>query len=190
MSNSVIQTYSGLMVDLLDPKPEDFAIEDIAHALSNICRFTGHTRAFYSVAQHCVIMSRHAWSVGESKEVQTLALMHDAAEAYIGDVSRPMKRAVPSIKILDRMISAAIFKRFGIAQDEASVKAVKLLDNRMLATEKRDVLACPAVPWPGELDTPFTNPIDELWAPERAVKMFMLRFEQLASVIQQEYSTP
>ncbi len=84
-----IATYTGKQFYPLDPRPEDVCLEDIAHSLSNLCRFTGHTDTdrFYSVAQHSVICSTIV-----APEAALLALLHDAAEAYLGDISRPLKR--------------------------------------------------------------------------------------------------
>jgi len=84
---SWILTYTGKRFDTLNPKPEDICIEDIAHALSMICRFGGHCRQFYSVAQHCLLVSCNL-----PVEAELWGLMHDAAEAYVGDVVTPIKR--------------------------------------------------------------------------------------------------
>ena len=81
-----IQTFTGKQFHLLNPRPEDICIEDIAHALSMLCRFTGHTRVFYSVAEH----SMHC-SLVVPKEHRLQALLHDATEAYLGDLSAPLK---------------------------------------------------------------------------------------------------
>ncbi|HKK06533.1 MAG TPA: hypothetical protein VKA50_11875 [Gammaproteobacteria bacterium] len=83
---SWILTYTGRRVDLLDPDPATIEPEDIAHALSNMCRFNGHCRHFYSVAEH-------SWHVAllVSRENALQGLMHDAAEAYVADITRPLK---------------------------------------------------------------------------------------------------
>ena len=85
-----ITTYSGKPFFPMDPRPEEIRIEDIAHSLSMQCRFNGHTKWFYSVAQHCSIMAEAMMSDGYA-EYAFEALMHDAAEAYIGDLIRPVK---------------------------------------------------------------------------------------------------
>src|SRR5271165_7548492 len=82
-----IQTYTGRVMYPLDPRPEEINIIDIAHALSNLCRFTGHVRTFYSVAEHSVRVSQHC----DPKDA-LWGLLHDASEAYLADMSRPMKR--------------------------------------------------------------------------------------------------
>lgn len=120
---------SGAYFDLMDPAGSDFTIEDIAHALSQICRFTGHTSVFYSVAEHsvhCSFLTR--------PEDRYAALMHDAAEAFIGDVSRPLKRMLPDYKAFEESISAAIFERFGVPNPLP--KSVEVADLLMLKAEK------------------------------------------------------
>src|SRR5271165_4859950 len=82
-----IQTYTGKKFFPMDPKPEDICIEDIAHSLSMICRFTGHSREFYSVAQHSVYVSELC-----SEQWMLHGLLHDAEEAYTNDLARPIKR--------------------------------------------------------------------------------------------------
>ena len=82
-----IVTYTGKIFDLLNPKPEMVCIKDIAHSLAYQCRYTGHTKFFYSVAQHCVLMAENPDLPGDPLQ----KLLHDAAETYIGDMARPWK---------------------------------------------------------------------------------------------------
>jgi 5'-deoxynucleotidase YfbR-like HD superfamily hydrolase len=96
-----IQTYTGRAVDLLMPRVEQIDVRDIAHALANLCRFTGHTNAFYSVAQHSCLVARiveDLWQREHGEKcpapVALAALLHDAPEAYLGDVNTPLKRAM------------------------------------------------------------------------------------------------
>jgi hypothetical protein len=148
-----IQTRTGVKFHLLDTRPEDFSIEDIAHALANQCRFTGHTRKFYSVAEHSVrvatlVASKYPNSTyfagGKLRGPRDLvyaALMHDASEAYITDVARPFKQ-LPEFAFyreaeesLMQAISAAF--RF----DHPMPKQVKYADEVLLGTEARDLMA-------------------------------------------------
>jgi len=87
-TNATIGLFSGGTFDILNPRAEDVRIEDIAHALSQQCRFTGHTKTFYSVAQHSVLASTLVAAPDE-----LWALLHDASEAYMGDMNRPLKHA-------------------------------------------------------------------------------------------------
>ena len=93
-NNNWIQTYTGKCFTPLDPKPEDICAEDIAHHLSNLCRFSGAVNDFYSVAEHsvrCFWYAREVLSPGPPSPLHLAVLLHDAAEAYIIDLPRPIK---------------------------------------------------------------------------------------------------
>jgi len=115
MSNSKIITYAGKYVDPLDFKPEDADIGVIAHALSNICRFTGHLSKFYSVAQHSVHVAERVMELTNDPHLGMRALLHDASEAYIADVSRPVKRhsEMGTYRMVEIAIQRAIYTKFG-----------------------------------------------------------------------------
>ena len=83
------------MFDPLHPCEEQIIIEDIAHALSFLCRANGHFKSFYSVGQHCINCAREASARGYSKRVQLGCLLHDGSEAYLSDVTRPVKKEMP-----------------------------------------------------------------------------------------------
>jgi uncharacterized protein len=100
-------TYSGLKVDVFNPKPEMFSIVDIAHALSNICRFGGHTKRFYSVAEHSIRVSHSV-----EPEFKLQALMHDAGEAYLFDMPSPIKKHLIGYEGLEQGVMRAISKQF------------------------------------------------------------------------------
>ncbi len=91
-----MQTCSGLKIWPMDPRPEEICLNDIAHALSMICRFSGHTKKFYSVAEHSVFVSHHVKS-----ENAIYGLLHDSSEAYISDIIRPVKVFVPEYKKIE-----------------------------------------------------------------------------------------
>lgn len=166
-----IQTYTGLAFELADPRPEMVCIEDIARALSQINRFTGHTDWPYSVAQHCVVMSEQI----EDDKLAYLALMHDAAEAYIGDMSLPLKRMLPDYKRIEERVERAVAEAFKLPYPMPP--EIKQADARMLMTEAPQLLGPTPRDW-GVDAKPFDVEI-ELWEPPWAEQMFMERFEAL-----------
>jgi 5'-deoxynucleotidase YfbR-like HD superfamily hydrolase len=159
-SGDWFQTYSGGKFWPLDPKPEEVDIKDIAHALSLTCRFNGHCEKFYSVAEHSVHVHRvylnrlydkapdtgsQAMAVFDflkSPEAQLCALLHDAAEAYMGDVIRPIKKSIPALREMEDPIQAAILQAYGLQETWVmAYHSITEADRIMLITEKRDVVA-------------------------------------------------
>lgn len=130
----IITTFRGQHVNILYPHPESFTISDIAHALSLLCRFTGHVQHFYSVAQHSIAVSHLV-----PEELALTGLLHDASEAFLGDVSSPLKRLLPDYKQLEAGMEQVIAVKFGTTYPMPD--AVKQADLIMLATERRDLLA-------------------------------------------------
>ena len=132
-----LQTVSGRFVNPFDPDPEQLDPADIARALANICRFGGHCRPFYSVAQHSVIVSELVEQRGGDLEDVFAALMHDAAEAYLGDMPHPIKHRSElgaAFKAAEEHLEQAIRERFGIKD---GVPEIKRADRALLATERR-----------------------------------------------------
>lgn len=133
-----IQTYSGIQFWPLDPRPEEIVLEDIAHALSNLCRFGGHCLKFYSVAQHSLHVAQQSLPIA--------GLLHDATEAYLIDVPRPIKRNLDGYAAIEERLAYVVSERFGV--DLVNLPhAVKDADERMLRTEKRDLLKAAPAPW-------------------------------------------
>jgi len=165
-----IQTYSGRAFYPLDPHAEDVCIEDIAHALSQLCRFGGHCQRFYSVAEHSVLLSRYV-----APGFQLWALLHDASEAYLVDVPRPVKKQILGYVEAERRVMRAICERFRL--DPLEPWAVKDADTRILADEARQLMVPPPMPWAGD-----NNPLGvtlQFWDPLYARSEFLSRFEEL-----------
>lgn len=176
-----IQTYTLRQFWPLDPRPEDVSIIDIAHALSMMCRFTGHTHRFYSVAEHCVRVSYHASrDVVDDAEALLVArwgLLHDATEAYLVDLARPVKRTdeMKSYREAEQRLMEAICQRFGLPPAEPP--AVKVADMRLCYTEARDLFPGVHRAWRWHAE-----PLEEKilpWSQEEAKQRFRLRFAEL-----------
>jgi uncharacterized protein len=173
-----LQTVSGRWVNPFDPDPEQLVVEDIARALANQCRFGGHSRVFYSVAQHSVIVSRLVEERGGDVEDVFAALMHDATEAYLGDMPHPIKHRSAlgaAFKAAEDRLEETINERFAIKRD---VQGIKDADRALLATERR-AFSAERWHWP-ELDG--VEPLDvELvaWSPDEAAEAFASRYAEL-----------
>jgi hypothetical protein len=122
------ETYTGVRFYACDPRPYEVVLEDIAHALSMLCRFGGHASQFYSVAQHSAITAFLLNHNGESPFVQLLGLAHDFTEAYIADLPTPLKRNLPEYVAIENPLFDVIWQSFGLrmptAEEHAKVKAV------------------------------------------------------------------
>ena len=123
-----IRTFTGLYINVFSPTPEMICIEDIAHGLSNQCRFAGHLNKFYSVAQH----SWHCYTL-VSDEHKLAALLHDASEAYLCDMPKPIKKNLPDYCKIEDNLMKVISKKFGF--EYPSSKEVKEADKTMLIVE-------------------------------------------------------
>ena len=172
-----IQTYSGLRFDLTDPRPDQVCLEDIAHSLAMVYRFGGHCREFYSVAQHSVHVAEYIGEAAISVDATTatrntvmaLALLHDAHEAYIGDVVQPMKLIV-DLRGIDEKIQAAVHEHFWLVPEPWHLAAIKRADRTALATEVRDLMGPPPEPWV-EMPPPWLMGINT-WSWQKAQETF------------------
>ena len=167
-------TRSGLLLDLADPQPSQVCIEDIAHSLSQQCRFNGHTRDFYSVAEHSV---RVSWAVPEG--FRLVALMHDAHEAYTGDITLPMRNLLgPDLveKICDR-VQSVIADKFDFHRWTAA--RVHEADKVLVATEARDQMNADFDDPRWMLPHPPLDEVIEPWGILESRRRFLRTFELL-----------
>lgn len=132
---SVIKTYTGIMFNPLTPDTEKINIQDIAHALSLICRANGHFKTFYSVGQHCINCAEEAAARGYSVRVQLACLLHDGSEAYISDVTRPVKRMLPKYLEIEKPLQDAIWNKWIGALTDEEISQVFEIDDAMLGNE-------------------------------------------------------
>lgn len=131
--NPTILTYEGTYFDFTNPGACNFTIKSVAHALSNICRFGGHCKRFYSVAQHCVLLSYIV-----PPEHALLGLMHEAGEPFCGDMPSPLKMMLPEYKVIEKRVEAEVLKHFGLVA--SMPPCIKEADMIMLKTEQRDLM--------------------------------------------------
>jgi 5'-deoxynucleotidase YfbR-like HD superfamily hydrolase len=167
------QLFSGKPFYPLDPRPRDICIEDIAHALSRICRFGGHCKQFYSVAQHSVMVSLIV-----PKQFALEGLLHDAAEAYVGDMVKPLKNTMPDFEHAEFLIYAAVAAKFNVPPNIS--REVKQADHVMLATEARDLMHAEHPTWHKWIShiTPLAGKIVPL-SPIAAESLFRERYVAL-----------
>lgn len=133
-----MQTYSGRRFWPLSPRPEDIHLVDIAHSLAHQCRFAGHVRQHYSVAEHSV---RVSWLAGhDDVELAMAALLHDAAEAYVVDVPRPFKRHLVGYADIEAAVEECVERRFDLESGIIRHPSIKHWDEMLLATEARDLM--------------------------------------------------
>jgi|LSQX01.3.fsa_nt_gb 5'-deoxynucleotidase YfbR-like HD superfamily hydrolase len=131
-----IGTYTGKKFYPLDPRPEDVCLEDIAHALSYINRFNGHTKDPYSVATHSLNVEFCIAEQGYDCLIRLYGLLHDAAEAYCCDIPRPLKKFLPGYKEIEANIMDAIYKHFSLsAPSEEICEIISEADNFVLSLE-------------------------------------------------------
>lgn len=175
--NTQIRTATGYF-DLAKPTPEQIRLEDIVTSLSRLCRFGGHCKFFYSVAQHSVRCWHLALKDARSLDVQRAVLAHDFVEAYTGDLVRPYKNLLQDAYKYEAAIQKAIGEALSIPF-EAWDSDVREIDNVMVINEKRQLFSSDGVIWPGEescrtIDMPISEwcpgkAADRLWAALEAV---------------------
>jgi 5'-deoxynucleotidase YfbR-like HD superfamily hydrolase len=167
----IINTVSGIEVNLLDPIPSQISIEDIAHSLAYQCRFAGHVKRFYSVAQHSVVVAAMA-----PDALKKYALLHDAAEAYLQDVTAPLKQIWgPAYKLLEERFMKVISKKFDL--DPELFTEVKPYDKRAVELEHQAFQCDKMHLWQTEcltLNIPVT-----VFGPDHGESIFMSAFYTL-----------
>jgi hypothetical protein len=169
-----IQTFTGKQVFPTELRAEDVCPTDIAHALSLQCRYAGHTKWHYSVAQHSVLICDHAFEITGNETTALVGLLHDAPEAYLVDLPSPIKAAMPIYQEIERQVSKSIAKAFGLESIHSPF--IRSLDLRIRQDERATLLGPPPADW----DLPWL-PLDvriDPWTPERAEYEFTARIYQ------------
>lgn len=167
-----IPTAHGNGLDLLAPDPWSISIEDIAVQLARVCRWSNATREHYSVAQHSVLVSQLV-----PANLALAGLLHDAAEAYIGDASVPLKCLCPAIVDVEQRLAVAIAAAFDLDPESFACAEVVHADHVLRATEHRDLVPQIDMPW---IDMPAPLPgVIEPWSMESAAALFLKRFAEV-----------
>lgn len=172
------RTHCGRHAHPLDPKPDEISIFDIARSLSHLCRFLGHTTAFYSVAQHSVLVSKLV-----PPEDALWGLLHDASEAYLADLPAPIKRdaQMTMYRLAEGRLMVTICQRFGLRPEMP--RSVMIADKAILATEFRDVTTMNDLRWiTDECGVPpLANLHIDPWLPNISKRMFLDRWVELTA---------
>ena len=172
-----IQCFSGNAFWPLDPRADEIDIVDIAHSLSMQCRYGGHALAFYSVAEHSVLLSRWLAEQGHSVETQLWGLLHDAAEAYLVDVPRPIKPALDGYREIEERVMVEVCRKFALPF--VMPDAVKDADIRICVDEKAQNMA-PGLIW-GLDGLQGLGVTLCCYEPYRAERWFMARYRRLVA---------
>ncbi len=174
-----METYTGLVIDPLEIPIIDVRIEDIAHALSLQCRYNGHCKEFYSIAQHSILVAGH---IDCCSRTQLFGLLHDAAEAYLGDMIRPLKKEFPQYEFCEKSLQKRIY--FGLCRGHFPTAieqaTIGLTDRRMLITEAQFLMPSKGKDWQIQMK-PYPYKSNEFicWSPAEAEDAFLNIFKTL-----------
>jgi uncharacterized protein len=166
-----IMLQSGSIFDLKEPETSEINIEDIAHGLAHTCRFAGQCKAFYSVAEHSVLVSKVVPEAGLA------ALLHDAAEAFVGDMTRPLKQLLPEFAKIEKKIERAIFQRFEIEWPPPS--SIKAADYSVMAAEQVTLMPPGTNEWLSAANISPANVVIRYLDPKAAKTLFLDRYAEL-----------
>jgi hypothetical protein len=176
-----IELRSGAFLNFHDPDPTVITLDDVAHGLAHICRYTGQCSTFYSVAEHAVVVSRRLEFLGFGRGIQWSGLHHDDAEAFVGDVNRPLKEMLPEYKAIERCVWNAVNEALGLGLTDPQDEAVKDADNWALSAEAYHLLPSRGASWfSAGLYVPGRDPWTEIGlSPEAAKKAWLDRHDEL-----------
>jgi hypothetical protein len=169
-----LSTYSGKVFHPISPRVDEVCIVDIAHALSLQCRYAGHVSSFYSTGEHCVHIANYL-----PEEYKLWGLLHDAAEAYLVDIPRPLKRYLPDYRAIEQRVMFAICEHFGLRRMEPP--EVKDADDRIIENERR-VLLAPNPLWSHDR-APLPGVTIECWTPAQSEQHFLAAFFRLGGTV-------
>lgn len=181
-----LETRSGKKFNFLNPDPATIDIQDIAHGLAKTCRFGGQCRVFYSVAEHSVLLMRHAEQKNKRGDLTLtpqdlmVALLHDASEAYMGDVVRPLKQHLPDFMAIESKIIEVIYRKYNLPPGMPDW--LRDMDTRITLDEKNQIMSRSGNAWSIDELQPL-GVVMPLWSPEDAAKRFIQEFERLCAMM-------
>ena len=170
---NTIALRSGVYFDFDNPRAEMINISDIGWALSNVCRYGGHC-SFYSVAEHCCYCYDQ---IEPRRNLRIAALLHDASEAYVGDMPKPLKNLLPEYSVIEKKIQRLIYVKFGV--DGRYDQMIKKVDRELLKAEKAVLFPRDREVWAGFEDVDEIDVEINFWEPAEAFKQFMRRCDIL-----------
>jgi uncharacterized protein len=170
--NNTIKVSAGHYVDLANPDPSTIEVKSIAAALSKVCRFGGHCPQFYSVAEHCIHATAMACSEGYTGDALIAVFLHDAAEAYIGDMVKPLKVTMPQYGEAEQRIETAIQAAFGVDFSKW-MDVIKRFDRAMLKAEKVTMWPEDTEKWAGFSEIEDRVVKFQFWEPSQAEMQFL-----------------
>lgn len=174
-----INTFTGVKFYPLDPRVDEIRTEDIGHALSLMCRANGHSSHFFSVAQHSLNCAKEAKERKYSIRVQLACLLHDASEAYISDIIRPVKKELMSYLAIEEKLQKAIYRAYGLSDlTVAELQLIKEIDDAMLSYEMKQLLNTRI-----ESDTKLASEYDLSFRPMHTVKNSFIKYVKVLHVL-------
>lgn len=170
--SNTIRLRSGVYLDLANPDADDISLEDIAGALSKICRFGSQVDKFYSVAEHCYLCVTEGMSQRLSNSELAALLLHDATEAFLGDVVKPLKIMLPDYEVIERSMESAISNRFHV-DFARHHDVIKDIDQSMLIAERNAMFTRDGVIWTGEKDVRAIDVSFQFFSPSEGESAFL-----------------
>jgi len=142
---SKVELYSGTLIDVLDPNPDDFKLRDICHGLSNLCRFGGHTKRFYSVLEHTINCYHEAVSRDYNINELKMVFFHDFSESLgLSDIPTPVKKQLPAYYIIEENFQKKIYEKFGVDMNDQVIDRLNEVDYDCAVYEARYLMPCKA----------------------------------------------
>ncbi len=176
-----IQTRYGEAFDYANINPDTISIQDIEWHLSQACRYGGATIHFYSVAEHCVHVANWVYKETMDRRVALTALLHDASEAYMGDVPAPLKALLPDYRRLEHRVEETLALKFNLVFPFPAI--IKLADERIMANEREVLMVDPPKPWSNRETIPLDRTVIQAMSPPLARNFFRQHYQMFTATV-------